>query len=64
MVVTKVRSSKEATLDANEKLNHNDNDDYCAIEDNLIRKRLKELDPEFMKYVNKRYSNLIEAGIV
>ena len=64
MAVTKVRSSKEATLDANEKLNHNDNDDYCAIEDNLIRKRLKELDPEFMKYVNKRYSNLIEAGIV
>ena len=64
MVVTKVRSSKEATLDANEKLNHNDNDDYCAIEDNLIRKRLKELDPEFMKYVNERYSDLIEAGMV
>ena len=64
MAVTKVRSSKEATLDANEKLNHNDNDDYCAIEDNLIRKRLKELDPEFMKYVNERYSDLIEASMV
>jgi len=59
-----MRTSEEAIVDANEKLNHNVTDDYCAVEDDLMRKRLKELDPEFMKYMNKRYSELIDVGLV
>ena len=48
-------TSHQAIVEANKRINNNTNDDYVAVEDELIRKRMKELDPVFMAFLEIRY---------
>ena len=61
MAVTKVRSSKEATRDSITELRkvakekYNDSENYHCAFDDILERRLEELDPDFMEAMNNEY---------